>query len=258
MNARRGRLRLCRIAFVVSMVAMPSLMLTSCSPSPGDQDMTASSTPVEIVRAFLIESVRPDLSPVGEWDEEMAEAFQVAVLALQMHPVWGEGCERFLGHRDGVYTQALEVHLHAVIRCYPGEAAPQELARVLDAIAELKIVEPSSTVAMLPEGANRVAATSGGPAQRLGIWNTGIRYRATPDTYTVKAGDSLAGISSSVYGNAWHSSRIYNANRDVLAAPDALRVGMVLRLPEASPADSQWKYLNREGVPIPQWKAPGK
>ena len=49
--------------------------------------------------------------------------------------------------------------------------------------------------------------------------------------YTVEAGDTLSGISSTVYGTASRWMQIYDANRDVLSSPDAVSVGVKLRIP---------------------------
>lgn len=49
--------------------------------------------------------------------------------------------------------------------------------------------------------------------------------------YTVRAGDTLAGIARKLYGdpNAWN--RIFEANRDQLKSPHSLKVGQVLAIP---------------------------
>lgn len=50
-------------------------------------------------------------------------------------------------------------------------------------------------------------------------------------TYVVQSGDMLSKIAQKTYGSAGQWRRIYDANRDVLASPDALKVGMRLRIP---------------------------
>jgi hypothetical protein len=67
------------------------------------------------IRAFLKENVSPELALTGAWNAEVANAFQIAVLALQMHPVWGPGCESRPGHIEGVFTNSLNQHLLSVI-----------------------------------------------------------------------------------------------------------------------------------------------
>ena len=50
-------------------------------------------------------------------------------------------------------------------------------------------------------------------------------------TYTVKSGDSLASIAKSHYGDSAKYMAIYNANKDILANPNSLNVGQVLKFP---------------------------
>ncbi|MBW7885213.1 MAG: LysM peptidoglycan-binding domain-containing protein [Caldilineaceae bacterium] len=57
-----------------------------------------------------------------------------------------------------------------------------------------------------------------------------VRLRP-PETYTVRAGDTLWGISTEIYGTPDRIQDIYAANRDVLPSANALSVGMVLKLP---------------------------
>jgi LysM repeat protein len=54
---------------------------------------------------------------------------------------------------------------------------------------------------------------------------------AGEQTYTVQAGDTLSRISAKVYGVSNRWSEIFEANRDQLPSPNALRPGQVLRIP---------------------------
>lgn len=51
------------------------------------------------------------------------------------------------------------------------------------------------------------------------------------ETYTVEKGDTLSKIARRFYGDAkaWH--RIHDANRDLIANPDLIHVGWVLKIP---------------------------
>ena len=61
-------------------------------------------------------------------------------------------------------------------------------------------------------------------------------YAAGPmTTYTVQKGDSLTSISKRAYGTIRFADVIYEANRDVMASKDALKVGQILKIP-AKPA----------------------
>ncbi len=55
--------------------------------------------------------------------------------------------------------------------------------------------------------------------------------RTTSAYYTVVTGDNLLKISTKVYGSRERWVSIYEANRDLLANPNALTVGMKLRIP---------------------------
>jgi LysM repeat protein len=52
-------------------------------------------------------------------------------------------------------------------------------------------------------------------------------------TYVVKSGDTLSGVSLRMYGNVGRYLEIFQANRDVLRDPDDLPVGTTLRIPQA-------------------------
>jgi nucleoid-associated protein YgaU len=52
-----------------------------------------------------------------------------------------------------------------------------------------------------------------------------------PSTYVVRDGDDLTGIALRVYGSAGAATAIWAANRDRLADPQLLPIGMVLRMP---------------------------
>jgi len=67
------------------------------------------------------------------------------------------------------------------------------------------------------------------------IWMTACSFSPTPDTavttYTVRAGDTLAGVAERYYGDSIRWQVVYNANRDQLQSPMGLKVGMVLIIP---------------------------
>lgn len=53
-----------------------------------------------------------------------------------------------------------------------------------------------------------------------------------PRTYVVQAGDSLSKIAQQFYGKASEYNKIFEANRDKMANPDAVRAGTTLVIPE--------------------------
>ena len=54
-------------------------------------------------------------------------------------------------------------------------------------------------------------------------------------TYVVKKGDTLSGISQNVYGSYRHWKKILEANRDILRNEYSLRIGMKLTVPPVAP-----------------------
>lgn len=60
---------------------------------------------------------------------------------------------------------------------------------------------------------------------------TGTRGEASGKTYTVKAGDTLSKIAKEQLGDAKAYQEIFNANRDQLTDPDAIKPGQVLKIP---------------------------
>ena len=55
----------------------------------------------------------------------------------------------------------------------------------------------------------------------------------TVTSYEVQPGDSLYAISRKIFGDSSHIDRIFQANRDVLASKNSLRVGQKLKIPPA-------------------------
>lgn len=56
--------------------------------------------------------------------------------------------------------------------------------------------------------------------------------RDTPSSYVVQPGDTLSSISRKAYGSPNKWREIYNANRDRLATPEALKPGQTLKIPK--------------------------
>jgi nucleoid-associated protein YgaU len=54
----------------------------------------------------------------------------------------------------------------------------------------------------------------------------------TGTTYTVKPGDTLSKIAKSLLGDADAYMDIFNANRDQLSDPNAIKPGQLLKIPE--------------------------
>lgn len=61
---------------------------------------------------------------------------------------------------------------------------------------------------------------------------------AAPKTYTVAQGDSLMVVSQKVYGTARHYKKVYEANKDKIADPNNLLIGLTLNMPEITAASA--------------------
>lgn len=86
---------------------------------------------------------------------------------------------------------------------------------------QIKLVDPSYSDLIADIQAPAVAAAAaaaGGPSR-------------TARTYTVQPGDSLWKISRDFYGNADNYMRIFEANKDKLTDPNAIKAGMQLLIP---------------------------
>jgi nucleoid-associated protein YgaU len=57
---------------------------------------------------------------------------------------------------------------------------------------------------------------------------------ATPQTYTVKAGDTLSKIAKQFLGDANAYMEIFNANRDQLRDPNQIQPGQQLKIPQTA------------------------
>jgi tetratricopeptide (TPR) repeat protein len=93
---------------------------------------------------------------------------------------------------------------------------------------------PPAGTTPLPAAVPAQGPPSPPPDARLRL--TQVPLRTPPagpaaGSYTVRGGDTLAGIARKLYGdpNAW--KRIFEANRDQLESPHALKVGQVLAIP---------------------------
>lgn len=67
--------------------------------------------------------------------------------------------------------------------------------------------------------------------QRAAASATAPSASKSPQTYTVKAGDTLTKISKQFYGDPHEYMRIFYANRGELNDPDKIKVGQQLTIP---------------------------
>lgn len=98
------------------------------------------------------------------------------------------------------------------------EKAREEVARLQEAVTG-QPAEVAPIVITPPEG----SGTGGGSGEGAAA--------EPPETYTVRSGDTLSRISRTVYGTSGRWTDIFEANRDQLPSPNALRPGQVLQIP---------------------------
>jgi hypothetical protein len=92
-------------------------------------------------------------------------------------------------------------------------------------------MQPSSTAAR-PTIVVVAPAPSPSPVARTTRAPASPSSETTAEEYVVVDGDTMRGVAEKVYGDASLWPRIYDANRDLIGSdPDALQVGMHLRIP---------------------------
>jgi len=163
-------------------------------------------------------SAAPALEPAPEASTEVPaavepEAYVVTTVGLQ--PSLSEDVMLYTWRQGDTFTALAETYYGSSSKVY-------RLKRANEGRAESALrAGQQILVPVLPDPALESGASGGGSAG----WAGG-------STYTVQAGDVLGTISQTVYGTSQSWRKIYDANRDQLADPNHLEVGMVLRVPE--------------------------
>ena len=109
---------------------------------------------------------------------------------------------------------------------YYGDA--QHMHLLMDANETLDQVEATDQI-LVPAYELKIKTAAREPAEpRVAA---PLREEDVADSYEVVSGDSLSTISTKVYGTGSRWMQIYDANRDLLEDPHALKIGQVLRIP---------------------------
>jgi Lysozyme like domain/LysM domain len=87
-----------------------------------------------------------------------------------------------------------------------------------------------------PGAAARAAGKAAPPLAIAGLLLGFPHPATTPRHVTVKAGDTLSGISASLWGNPGSWRVLYAANRDTITNPDDIFPGEILTIPASRPA----------------------
>ncbi|MBK5939714.1 hypothetical protein CCR96_10720 [Halochromatium roseum] len=142
-------------------------------------------------------------------------------------------------------NEALQQAVELERRLATAEARLARLATNTKVQREQAIAGPDSkpfepAVALISEGpgpeAEATAVDASDRSSVLGLTasdaaSASLAQPSAPVFYEVRAADTLSRISARVYGDASAWERIYDANRDLLTAPDALSPGMSLVIP---------------------------
>jgi 5'-nucleotidase len=134
-----------------------------------------------------------------------------------------EGLREGLRAEEMIYTWAAGDTFAALARRYYGSES--EVSRLRKANEGRKEVDLQAGDRIF------VPAGPGEPTERL-TPSEQAAGRLSDGVYHVEAGDMLGKIAQRFYGSASKWRLIYEANRDVLASPDDLHVGMALRIPK--------------------------
>lgn len=115
-------------------------------------------------------------------------------------------------------------------------AGPPEPIRPVANRTGLPVPDASAWSPVAPGGDARPSSAPSAAASEAipgtpGEGSNGMRY-------TVKSGDTLSGLAGRFLGSTQRYLEIYEANRDVLESPNAIRAGLVLTIPVAGAAKS--------------------
>jgi nucleoid-associated protein YgaU len=111
--------------------------------------------------------------------------------------------------RDG------KLYFHGVVR---SEEEKNEIWNAIKTVPEWQ-ADIVGDIKVVPQATAVMGAGAGGGSAAAG------------STYTVQAGDTLSGIAKHTLGDASKYTKIFEMNRDVLADPDKIKPGQVLKIP---------------------------
>lgn len=170
------------------------------------------------VEASLKSAVADAMQTPVQGDEDEKRFLLAQQVQLQQSPETPEQVKARLD-RLAADPQALEAHnrnvLNRVTAQAPAQGAAAEIAAAVNAAHQ------ASASSMASEADPGTLLLKAEAAQR----------EAAGRTYTVRAGDTLWAIAARVYGDPHQYPRLFAANPRVLASPDHIFPGQVLRVP---------------------------
>jgi nucleoid-associated protein YgaU len=188
---------------------------TARTPEPRKSHVDTMPVPTPVAISTLQSAVNDALlDAVPTTDADERRFVQAQQTYLQQKPETPEALKARID-RLRADPQALEEHNRNVLNRVSIPALPDDtganIARAVAASAQTAgQTQDDSLAALQTEASQREAAGQ---------------------TYVVRAGDTLWSISGRVYGDPHQFRRLYEANPRVLASPDHIYPGQVLRVP---------------------------
>lgn len=143
---------------------------------------------------------------------------------------WSGLAQRF--YQDGRYTRNLQQANDGLVDLAPGKDILVPVYDVIQIDAGLQPDLASGTPVRSGglEGATPDSAPAV-PERSTPARSTPASAATTGEVYVVRSGDTLSDISKAVFGSATRWQELLDANTDVLKKPEALQVGMKLKIP---------------------------
>lgn len=224
---------------------------TANKPSPGFLlDAATREEPVAAPPRTTTEAVG-DQAPVESLDDgpvrilrttrglEPSALEDFMVYTVEAGDTWSSLAQRF--YRDRGLAEVLGRANEGVRELVAGTSI---LVPVYDLAREAQEREPWTPVAASGDEPAADASKGAAPVE------AGSHLGAT--SYVVANGDTLSGISLKVYGSAQHWKEIFEANRQRMASPDWLQVGMRLSIPQGSDLEALRKSQPKEAQGRPR------
>ncbi len=146
-----------------------------------------------------------------------------------------------------------DVVSHSPIQMNPSQASPLPVAAREPQRPMPVVLTPSDRPAPPPEFPRAFPMNSQPATSRWGV-SLGEMLPETPKTpatHKVSDGDSLALLADRYLGSAQRAMEIFEANRNVLANPGLLPIGVELRIPRTDQASAQPADSSRVRALVP-------
>jgi len=201
-------------------------LLLNAGPESLDQAAPSSAETTRLTAEPQSDPTRPILKESTALRPSFSDNYMVYIAVEG--DTWASLAQRF--YQDGRYTRNL---LRANDEMPSPTAGTSILVPVFDEIAAEAGLQPSAGVSQpTASGAPNAAPTSllaaDAAPQKSPV---GGAPAGKPLEYEVQSGDTLSDISLAVFGTSTRWNEILEANKDKLAKPEALKVGMKLKIP---------------------------